>query len=492
MNAKRVAMNERRLRYRRLRRERKGVSPVVATLILILIAVAAAAALYLWLTGWQGGVTKSIGNPHVPSDLSFTIGGSSTVYPFTQDAATWFIQNNTNSNITDQQGGSAAGLAAVCAGDINVGASSTAYSASQLGTNNCPSTTTQTVVGYDAVVAIESNSNAFLYAAGKTVGGASGAASGLTLNDSELAAIYAVNGGAAPTELGALGIIAVNQEGDANAAAAITGTLNTAANCAAYSGTAGPIACWFIPTGDVSGAPAYTWYDVPTKAGFATGTGWSTFTTYAVGAANNGVTAFGANVIGSVSGAVTNHNIDTYGRADQSGTEQGFVQQLLGTTCGTDNEFASCGITPFSSLTGESALQSAVAKDPDGLGFDSWGFATSAGSNVVLNPFWSAALPNGGSYHGGAAANTAAVSPTLTNILEGISSTSGGATANAASYMGYRYLEYITTQTPTAIGGVVLAYLQFVYGPQVNQALCTATGFISLYATGAPAPPPLA
>jgi len=455
---------------------------VVATLILILIAVAAAAALYLWLTGWQGGVTKSIGNPHVPSDLSFTIGGSTTVYPLSQDAIQWFIQNNTNTNITNQQGGSAAGLAAVCAGDVDVGASSSAWSAAQLSANNCPSTTTQTVVGYDAVVAIESASNPYILTVGK-VGGSNGAISGLALNDSELAAIYAVNGGAAPSELATLGVVAATQAGAVNVATAIG---NTITGCAAPP-TA--IVCWLQPTGDVNGAPAYTWWDVPTAPAQASAALKDTGT-WTFGAANNGITAWGTGLIGGVGAQAANHAIDAYARADPSGTEQGFVQQLMGTTCGTDNQLGSCGINP-TVLTGNPALLAGVAKDAYGIGFNSYGYADVSTSGVVIDGFYSAALP-GGSYHGGAAANTGVVTPTIPNIMEGVSSSAGGATASATSYMGYRYLEYVTTQTPTAIGGVVLAYLQFVYGPQVNQALCSATGFLSLYTTGAPPPTPLA
>jgi flagellin-like protein len=63
MEARENTRMKRRRDYRRLRQQSKAVSPVVATLILILVAVAAAAALYLWLTGWQNGITSTIGTP---------------------------------------------------------------------------------------------------------------------------------------------------------------------------------------------------------------------------------------------------------------------------------------------------------------------------------------------------------------------------------------------------------------------------------------------
>ncbi|MCI4373195.1 MAG: hypothetical protein L3K02_06085, partial [Thermoplasmata archaeon] len=98
------------------------MSPVVATLILILIAVAAASALYLWLVTWQGSITGGIGNQHVQSTL--TIGGSTSVYPFDQVAVSWFEQNETDVAVTDSQGGSGAGMLAVCNGADQVGAAS--------------------------------------------------------------------------------------------------------------------------------------------------------------------------------------------------------------------------------------------------------------------------------------------------------------------------------------------------------------------------------
>src|SRR5580658_6876767 len=93
---------ERSQRFRRLRRgETRAVSPVVATLILILIAVAAAAALYLWLVAWQGGVTGTVGQPALQTTV--TIGGSTSVYPFTQLAVTQFQQNQSDIAVSLQQ-----------------------------------------------------------------------------------------------------------------------------------------------------------------------------------------------------------------------------------------------------------------------------------------------------------------------------------------------------------------------------------------------------
>lgn len=156
MNAK-LKRNERSRRFRRLR-NKKAVSPVVATLILILIAVAAAAALYLWLVAWQGGVTKGIGSPS--AQYTVTIGGSTSVYPFAVQAASWFEQNNSNIVISVNQGGSGAGAAAVCSGQIDIGQYSAFVTPATLTSDGCNLATVATeIVAYDGVDPIVASNN---------------------------------------------------------------------------------------------------------------------------------------------------------------------------------------------------------------------------------------------------------------------------------------------------------------------------------------------
>lgn len=158
MKANRTKELRRSMRYTRGMRGKRAVSPVVATLILILIAVAAAAALYLWLVAWQGGVTKGIGAPS--AQYTITIGGSSSVYPWSVVAANSFEANNSNIVISINQGGSGAGDAAVCAGQVDIGASSAPVVASTLESNDgCPSTVVQETVAYDAVDVIVPTAN---------------------------------------------------------------------------------------------------------------------------------------------------------------------------------------------------------------------------------------------------------------------------------------------------------------------------------------------
>jgi flagellin-like protein len=152
--------HRRRMRYARLRAQKRAVSPVVATLILILVAVAAAAALYLWLVAWQGGITKGIGTPG--AQYTVTIGGSTSVYPFAEQAATWFEANQSDVVISVNQGGSGAGAAAVCSGQVDVGMmSSYSYTAEFLETSDgCPQSLNQQIVAYDGVDVIVASNNA--------------------------------------------------------------------------------------------------------------------------------------------------------------------------------------------------------------------------------------------------------------------------------------------------------------------------------------------
>ncbi len=162
MNAKKMRKKIARARRARMQRER-AVSPVVATLILILVAVAAAAALYLWLVAWQGNVTGGIGQPTAQSTLY--IGGSTSVFPWSQVAVKQFEQNQSDVTISVDQGGSGAGMAAVCSGQVQIGASSSPQTTlvTQYG---CPSTVVQETVAYDAVdIVVQAGNNHALQSA---------------------------------------------------------------------------------------------------------------------------------------------------------------------------------------------------------------------------------------------------------------------------------------------------------------------------------------
>ena len=318
---------KRRRDYRRLRQQNKAVSPVVATLILILVAVAAAAALYLWLTGWQAGITKTIGSPTPTATL--TIGGSTTVYPYDQTVVTWFQQNHSNIVVSNNQGGSGAGVIAVCNGQVDIGASSRAMTSAELAA--CPGAF-QTRLAFSAVEPIVSATNAQGFTANSASSG---------FQQQVLALIYEINGGGAN---GALGVTAATI---ASVSPATWGLAIGAPSVACPAGVPG------------LAGNCYAWHDIPNNWGSA-------------GCSSAGTTTC---TYGGSAAA-----IKVYHRADNSGTEETFTTKLLGASCGSDKQLGSCGITAAVGETGNAALLAAVGADPLGLGFNDFGFVATTPS----------------------------------------------------------------------------------------------------------------
>ncbi|MGP8077096.1 MAG: archaellin/type IV pilin N-terminal domain-containing protein [Thermoplasmata archaeon] len=452
MSGKSLAWRERRLGYRRHKRNEKAVSPVVATLILILIAVAAAAALYLWLTGWQGSVTSSIGKPSIPSDLKFSIGGSTTVYPLSQLAIKWYEQNNTNNNITDQQGGSVAGVEAWCLGHVDVAAASSSFTTSQLIGDGCSASladnAVQTVVAVDGLVGIVSTKNPGVWTHATAAPAGKVPSADISFNATTMYALYAAASSKTP----------------------VTNTL-------AYPGQAGPaytLPNWLCGTTAVS--PADTLYKTCLLEGVANGGNHGfTFGVIPFPAGCNVALALPV-VGGCVWGTLNTNTTATYDRADSGGTEQGFSQKYLAipkdgssNSCGTDNQLESCNIIATHHEVGNVLVAAGVAADPNGIGFNSYGQA-SANPGVII-----------GGYQGLAAVGqtqqTTPILPTIPNVL----GTYKGTVTGAASYQPWRVLEYVTNGVPP-VGSIESNYIQFVLGSSVNQALGVQTGYISLYA----------
>jgi flagellin-like protein len=466
MSGMSVARRDRRLGYRRHRRNEKAVSPVVATLILILIAVAAAAALYLWLTGWQGSVTKAIGQPVIPSDLKFSIGGSTTVFPLSQLGIKWYEQNNTNNNITDQQGGSVAGIEAWCAGQIDVAASSSSETQAQLTGDGCSATqaadAVQTVVGLDAIVGIASTKNpdftATACAAAPTGAVANAPDCWFSLNaTTTLAIYYADSTGTSPTS----NAPAAAHSGSAAGSTSLQGYGYPAWLCGATAPTGFPVGPTFPACPPVGSGLSFNWNQIPFPAG-------------CVNAATDSVAA-------CFYATSENHAIQAYDRGDSSGTEQGFTQKYLGlakdgssNSCGTDNQLVSCGVVVTHEV-GNPALASAVAGSAFALGFNSYGIASTT-ANVLIAQYQ-------GTFESGASfdQSVGGFSVSISSILGEYRGTI--ALSATAGYQPWRVLEYITNGVP-AVGSVQANYLNFVLGSAVNLALCDSpkTGFISLYA----------
>jgi flagellin-like protein len=442
-------------RRRRAQRIRKGqaVSPVVATLILILVAVAAAAALYLWLVAWQGGVTKTVGSP--TTQYTIAIGGSTTVFPVTEKAIPWFEANNSGIKVSDNQGGSGAGELALCSGSgaIDIAAMSRPMKSAELAL--CP-TAVQTVIGYDSVVATVTAA---------TVGGVTNNAGVVSFGEGELLAIFWQNGGQPaaaagfPVALGAPGV-----------AATLVGSPGIPAS-------SGVPAYWGLETPTVAGN-IYAWSNVPQHVCFDG----------AVPATNIDANGF---LTGTYTGpchsswtysATDTNAVKLYGRADNSGTEEAFDNNVLGISCGTDNQLASCGF-PYNSgapttgtinvASGNPAVLALFQKDKEALAIGSWGLngaPTSQGGGAAGTPqAVVVSVPLMGN------SQTGAVTPTLSTIKAGIAA--GYGVQVAGGYIGWRPLQYVTLGAPT---GEPLRFIDFVLQPSNNQILLESNYYISI------------
>ena len=453
----------RRLGRRALGRKQKiAVSPVVATLILILVAVAAAAALYLWLNGWQTGITHSIGNPG--PQASVTIGGSTSVYPFEFAAVQQFEQNNSGIAISANQGGTGAGMLAVCTGQVDIGAASTYETVAGLQTSdNCPVTTVITTIAWDAVDIIVPTANTH----------------GLvSMSFDTLTSVY--DGATVATGAPAATLLSASINGqlltavpyaeapfNAHAAlswdqipAAINGA--TVAGCPITTETVSSVAATglTVQTGAACAAPnANDWYTVSTTA-----------------------SSCGYNICAG--GATGANAIKTVARSDASGTTQTFTARLLGATsssgfassvsglgfggCGSNNIIADCGMVSTQTGNGNPGVISAVAAGPDTLGYASDGLVRATGSGVSFIGF---AGPG----------QTTAVVPSLGatgTISIGAQLEEGKAVTLASVYAGVRPFQWVTENTPT---GEVEQLITWVMDPANNINVAADTAEVSVY-----------
>jgi flagellin-like protein len=473
MSEKTMRMRQRRQNYlRRLRGEKKAVSPVVATLILILIAVAAAAALYLWLVVWQGNITGGIGQPTAQYTLS--IGGSTSVYPFDSLAVTQFEQNNSDTTISNNQGGSGAGMIAVCANQVDLGAASFPVDVPTLmSTYGCPasaaSTIVVTTVAYDAVDIVTSSSNTHGL---------------LSMNYDTLSLVYA---DATVTAGGAPKLIPTTENGQTIPAG--------------------------IPVPSAIGA-GLTWQDIPAAVqGASVGAGptiqalapGATWTAAACGAGalahTECYTAGGAaaSTCGFTVCATGANLITTWARSDASGTTQSFEARLIdaatSTTfasatqlnepgsagfsgCGSSNYISDCGFVATSTANGNPGVISGVAGDVNGIGYASDGLARASGSGVVLTPFigvGQSASTDGAlaAWYGGILPTTGGSGTIALGILAPTHTTD-----YATGYLGWRPFDLVSL---TALSGTAQRFVTFVMDPANNINLAAESQEISVY-----------
>jgi len=451
MSERTAIENARLSRRRRLgrralgRKQKQAVSPVVATLILILVAVAAAAALYLWLNGWQTGITSSIGTPGAHATV--TIGGSTSVYPFDQFAVAQFQQNNSNIIVSDNQGGSGAGMLAVCSGAVEIGTTSSLQTPANLELSyGCPSGALNApivkTVAYDGVDLITPVANVH-------------------------------------------GLISMSQD-----------TLLTV-YLQASSST--PLTTWTHLVDGVApvSAAALTWNQIPACVA-GTPCAGVTETALAVGVGGAPCAGFPNDICSvttspcawTVCAGGANNPIQTVQRSDNSGTTQSFTARLLGISgtnpvgslssllnnwggCGSDGQLGSCGIAATFSSEGNPGVIATVASHPDSLGYASDGLARVSNSGVSCQGVASAACGIGFAGVG----QTAAIQPSLgTSGTIAVSITTG--MTPTAGYAGWRPFQWVTLGAPT---GEVSQLMTFVLDPYNNFNFAAEANEISIY-----------
>jgi flagellin-like protein len=462
-----------------MRGEKKAVSPVVATLILILIAVAAAAALYLWLVNWQGSLTAGIGNPHAQATL--TIGGSTSVYPFDELAVTQFQQNQTDVVISNNQGGSGAGMIAVCSGAVDIGAASFPVDVpTLLSTYGCPAsvqgTAVITTVAYDAVDVIVSTSNTHGL---------------LSINYDTYALIwqdasYAASGH--PTL-----ITHTEDNGSAiNASIPQSGAIHWNQIPAAVGGASLSLFVGAVPHPTTEAADAH---GVNTTGGVACGIS----TTVQQDICENAATGTPCGFTVCASGAQA---IVTVARSDASGTTQSFEARLIDATnshafgsaaqlqagasgfngCGGTNYISDCGYVASGTGNGNPGVISATSTNPDAIAYASDGLARASGSGVSIVAYLGVGQ-NVNAYSSTQPAWYGGILPTTGGsgtIALGIKSSVAGAPAAdyTTGYLGWRPFDLVTLNAPT---GVAASFISFTLDPANNIALAAEAQEVSVY-----------
>ncbi|HYA67658.1 MAG TPA: substrate-binding domain-containing protein, partial [Acidimicrobiales bacterium] len=495
----------------------------------ILIAVAAAAALYLWLVVWQGNLTKGIGQPGAQATL--TIGGSTSVYPFTSLGVSWFEQNNSDVVISDNQGGTGAGMVAVCEGNVDLGASSTPQTVSTMETsygcsNTYASTLTIENVAFDAVDVITASTSTHgllsisadtlnaIYEAGSTtsnghyIGSINGAVTpaGLTvvagtplewqqIPASVAGSVIELQTSGLPAALityfttgagetcGASHTLACEDVNDTQAAAAGGYTAGTSVALAAGTVVGSPSASVDGITSAAAGAPS----DTLTNAG-TSGCGWTICASGAVGIvpvarsdASGTTQTFEAKLLGYGSGA-TSSSSSWVGASPSSAAQNGatsFANLGYG-GCGSNNLLSDCGFTIGTTGNGNPGVISAVSGNVNAIGYASDGDARASGSGVSIVPFLGlgqgiggagiVASPGSGTYAFGGVVPTTGTSGT---IAAGLTSST-----SIDQYVGGRPFQLISLEP---FSGVSQEFITFITDPAVNAALAAATHEVGLY-----------
>jgi flagellin-like protein len=150
-----------KISLRRMKKDVRAISPIVATLLLVLITVAAATAFFVFETQWQKSATNNVGNGTIGDDSKgvVTMAGSTTVSDLMTQMVPAFEQNNTGVKISYTGSGSGAGLLAIEGGSVQIGMISDPANLLVPGTTTAYPNLVYTTIGYDGVSMFVANAS---------------------------------------------------------------------------------------------------------------------------------------------------------------------------------------------------------------------------------------------------------------------------------------------------------------------------------------------
>ncbi len=414
---------------------------------------------------------------NVTPEQTLTLGGSFAAYPFTAVGVTWFEQNWTNVAVSDNQGGNAAGMLAVCAGAVDIGVTSVPETAAELEAHSgCAesSTITITTFAYDVVDVIVPESNVH----------------GLwSLGADTLDTIYIAEGGGLSAFASATGALQPKEysfpqfDNETTDVPQVTDSIAWDQIPAAVLG-ASLAGTTEAPTGEVGGTFGTT-YAFCTAAGYAS----DLCATSGSSATPCGFTVCAGGVANGTAAGDDGATIQTWSNEEMSGTEQLFTARLMGigstgygpsalgfTGCANDGQLDGCGLTTPEEASGDLGMVQGVSDSEDAIGFASDTAArTVSYGNVMIVPFVTFGQTQGASTDPDWVAG--GVLPTLGGtgtIAAGVLNETTG-----PQYVGGTSYEFVTLAPPT---GAALEFFTFVLDPANNVDLATVTGATSIYA----------
>lgn len=404
-------------------------------------------------------VLKPAGGSH-----NVSLGGATAAYPENELAASWFDQNNSDVTISVDQGGSAAGLEAVCSGELDIGVSSLALPGDSLEVDyDCPTTAFATAIAYDGVDIVVNHTNPHGL---------------LSLGYDTLTLIYDRASATTPT------LVATSEDGVALPTGFPTGALAwdnlpAAVAGASVGGMTEQVAAGYAGfggTGQAAGSGALAG-DIVTPSTDPSPCGWTIcagpFTSTEGASATSTVVPEDLN---AADGSTQVLESRLFGAVSSTGFA-GSYGALGFQGCGSANLLSDCGISLTTAGAGTPAqLAAEVASNVNALGYlpdpVARGSPGIGPSGIV--PFL--ALGESLTVESGPSAADGGVVPTLGGT--GTYEAAVAGTSSANQYAGWLPFLYITTSAPS---GETAEFIDFVMEPACNENLASESGTLSVY-----------